>query len=137
MEVIVPDEFLSIAIGKRGQNVRLASKLTGWQLDVKSEKQYNDIMKESFEALAALPGVGTPLADALCKKGFYSIEELSHASPEDISDIEGLDEETATTLIGAARQAFSSAHRKRRSGDKLSSSQKTSETTASDQDERL
>ncbi len=136
MEVIVPDEFLSIAIGKRGQNVRLASKLTGWQLDVKSEKQYNDVMKENFEVLAALPGVGISLAETLCKKGFYSIEELSHASPEDISDIEELDEETAATLIGAARQTFSSTHRKRRSGDK-SSSQKTSETTASDQDERL
>ena len=136
MEVIVPDEFLSIAIGKRGQNVRLASKLTGWQLDVKSEKQYNDTMKDNFEALAALPGVGDTLADALCKKGFYSIEELSHASPEDLSDIEGLDEETASNLITAARQSFSGTHRKRRSGDK-SSSQKPPEATASDQNEHL
>ena len=136
MEVIVPDEFLSIAIGKRGQNVRLASKLTGWQLDVKSEKQYVDTMKENYEVLAALSGVGTTLANALCEKGFYSIEELSHASAEDLSDIEGLDEETALNLISAARQAFSGSHRKRRSGDKSSSPQKSAEIAASDQEDR-
>ena len=121
MEVIVPDEFLSIAIGKRGQNVRLASKLTGWQLDVKSEKQYTDTMKENYDILASLTGVSHPLADALCEKGFYSIEELSHASAEDIVDIEGMDEKMALSLISAARQAFSGSHRKRRSGDKSSS----------------
>ncbi len=137
MEVIVPDEFLSIAIGKRGQNVRLASKLTGWQLDVKSEKQYTDTMKENYDVLAALPGVGPLLADALCEKGFYSIEELGHASAEDLADIEGLDEETALNLIAAARQAFSGAHRKRRSsGDKLPSAGKPAEIDGPDKDER-
>ena len=124
MEVIVPDEFLSIAIGKRGQNVRLASKLTGWQLDVKSEKQYTDIMKENYEILSSLPGIDHSLADALSEKGFYSIEELGHASVEDLMDIEGMDENTALTIISAARQAFAGLQRKRRSGDKSSSTPK-------------
>lgn len=134
MEVIVPDEFLSIAIGKRGQNVRLASKLTGWQLDVKSEKQYTDTMKENYEMLASLPGVSPSLADTLCEKGFYSIEELSHVSAEDLADIEGLDEEMAVNLISAARQAFSGSQRKRRSGEKTSSANKSADVEASDKD---
>ena len=137
MEVIVPDEFLSIAIGKRGQNVRLASKLTGWQLDVKSEKQYLDTMKENYDALASLPGVSSPLADALCEKGFYSIEELSHASAEDLADIDGLDEETALNLISAARQAFSGSQKKRRSGDKSSSAGKSADIKEIEKDESL
>ena len=120
----MPDEFLSIAIGKRGQNVRLASKLTGWQLDVKSEKQYTDIMKENYEILSSLPGIDHSLADALSEKGFYSIEELGHASVEDLMDIEGMDENTALTIISAARQAFAGLQRKRRSGDKSSSTPK-------------
>ncbi len=118
MEVIVPDEFLSIAIGKRGQNVRLASKLTGWQLDVKSEKQYNDLMKEHYEVLTSLPGVTTDLVDALCKKGFYSVEELGHAAVEDLTDIPDVDEALAATLISAARQTFSASQRRRKSGEK-------------------
>ncbi|PQP34092.1 transcription termination/antitermination protein NusA, partial [Desulfobacteraceae bacterium SEEP-SAG9] len=54
MEVIVPDEFLSVAIGKRGQNVRLASKLTGWYLDVKSESRYSQAMKDGYDSLVKL-----------------------------------------------------------------------------------
>ena len=65
MEVIVPDEFLSVAIGKRGQNVRLASKLTGWHLDVQSETKYSKAMQDGYASLVALPGVGVSLADAL------------------------------------------------------------------------
>ncbi len=124
MDVIVPDEFLSIAIGKRGQNVRLASKLTGWQLDVKSERQYNEVMKENYDALASLPGINSSLADALCKKGFYSIEELCHASEEDLTDIEGIDEVTASNLINVARQAFSVSQKKRKSSEKAPSNRK-------------
>jgi N utilization substance protein A len=135
MEVIVPDEFLSIAIGKRGQNVRLASKLTGWQLDVKSEKQYTDTMNENYEVLAALQGVSPSLADMLCEKGFYSIEELSHASTEDLADIEGLDEEMASNLISAARQAFSGSQRKRRSAEKTASANKPADIEVPDKDE--
>jgi N utilization substance protein A len=128
MEVIVPDEFLSIAIGKRGQNVRLASKLTGWQLDVKSEKQYNDLMKEHYERLTSLPGVSTALADALCKKGFYSVEELGHAAVEDLTDIPDMDETLATTLIEAARQSFSGSQRRRKSVEKTNTSARQTQT---------
>ena len=58
MEVIVPDDQLSLAIGKRGQNVRLASRLVGWKIDVKSESKYSKSLKEGYLSLLRIPGVG-------------------------------------------------------------------------------
>jgi len=109
MEVIVPDEFLSIAIGKKGQNVRLASKLTGWHLDVKSESIYNQTMQSGYNSLMALPGVGISLADALYEKGYYSAEEIGKASVEDLLQIRGIDETLARSLIEAANIAVEQA----------------------------
>jgi len=105
MEVVVPDEFLSIAIGKKGQNVRLASKLTGWHLDVKSESRYNEAMQTGYDSLVALPGVGISLADALYESGFYSAEEISEANLEDLVQIRGIGEEKAAKLLEAAKNA--------------------------------
>jgi len=109
MEVIVPDEFLSIAIGKKGQNVRLASKLTGWHLDVKSETKYSIAMQSGYDSLVALPGVGVSMADALYELGFYSAEEVSKATVEDLIQIRGIGEETAKKLIAAAQNAVAEA----------------------------
>ncbi len=105
MEVIVPDDYLSIAIGKRGQNVRLASKLTGWHLDVKSETSYEEAMQSGYRSLIALPGIGVSTADALYDKGFFSIDEIEVATIEDLTQIKGIGEETAKKLIAAAREA--------------------------------
>jgi N utilization substance protein A len=105
MEVIVPDEFLSIAIGKKGQNVRLASKLTNWHLDVKSETRYNEAMQTGYDSLVALPGVGISLADALYESGFYSAEEIREASVEDLVQIRGIGDEKAAKLLEAAQNA--------------------------------
>jgi N utilization substance protein A len=105
MEVIVPDEFLSIAIGKKGQNVRLASKLTGWHLDVKSETKYSAAMQSGYDSLIALPGIGISMADALYELGFYSAEEVGNAAPEDLIQVRGIGEEKARTLIAAAQVA--------------------------------
>jgi len=103
MEVIVPDEFLSIAIGKKGQNVRLASKLTKWHLDVISEARYSEAMQEGYDSLLALPGIGISLADTLYEKGFFSVGELSKASIEDLIQIRGVAEGKATKLIETAK----------------------------------
>lgn len=102
MEVIVPDEYLSIAIGKRGQNVRLASKLTKWHLDVISEERYNQEMQDGYNSLMSLPGVGDSLADSLYEAGFYSAEELTQAPVEELVQIRGIGEEKAGSLITAA-----------------------------------
>ncbi len=106
MEVIVPDEFLSVAIGKRGQNVRLASKLTGWHLDVNSETQYNQTMETGYDSLVNIAGVGVSMADALFEKGFYSAEELAAAEIEDLLQIRGIGEEKAKQLIANAQTAL-------------------------------
>jgi len=103
MEVIVPDEHLSIAIGKKGQNVRLASKLTQWHLDVVSETRYGEAMQDGYHSLVSLTGVGISLADVLYEKGFYSAEELSNAAIEDLIQIRGIAEEKATKLIATAK----------------------------------
>jgi N utilization substance protein A len=109
MEVIVPDDFLSIAIGKKGQNVRLASKLTGWHLDVKSETRYSQAMQTGYDSLVSLPGVGISLADALYESGFYSAEEISMAAAEDLIQIRGIGEEKAAKLIEAAQKVVAEA----------------------------
>ncbi|MDP2862929.1 MAG: transcription termination factor NusA, partial [Desulfobacterales bacterium] len=105
MEVIVPDESLSIAIGKRGQNVRLASKLTGWNLDVQSESHYNEALKNGYDSLISLPGVGINLANSLIEKGFTSAGEISTASVSDLTQIKGIASEKAEKLIRAAAEA--------------------------------
>ncbi|MDY0163701.1 transcription termination factor NusA [Desulfobotulus sp.] len=107
MEVIVPDEFLSIAIGKKGQNVRLASRLTGWHLDVKSEASYSQAMKEGYAALMGIPGVGMTLAEALYGAGFTTVREIADAVVEDLMEVEGVDAQMAEAMITAAMQTIS------------------------------
>lgn len=107
MEVIVPDDLLSVAIGKRGQNVRLASKLTKWRLDVKSESQYSKAMKEGYNSLISLPEVGIGLADTLYEKGFYSAEEIANSTVEDLIQVKGIAEDKAKKLIESAKEQIS------------------------------
>jgi N utilization substance protein A len=109
MEVIVPDEYLSVAIGKRGQNVRLASKLTGWSIDVRSETIYTEAMRTGYDSLMGLPGVGSSTADALYEAGYYSLEELANASVEELIQIKGISDKKAEALLEAARQALTEA----------------------------
>ena len=106
MEVIVPDEHLSIAIGRRGQNVRLACKLTGWNIDVKSESEYSRAMRAGYESLLELPGMGSSTADALYEQGFYSVDELANATVEELMQINGIGETKAESLLEAAQEAI-------------------------------
>ncbi|MEA3280614.1 MAG: transcription termination factor NusA [Thermodesulfobacteriota bacterium] len=109
MEVIVPDEFLSITIGKHGQNVRLASKLTKWRLDVISESRYNETMQNGYNSLIALPGIGVSMADTLYEKGYFSAEELGNATIDDLIQIRGIGEEKAVKLIETAKDYIANA----------------------------
>jgi len=113
IEIVVPDEQLSIAIGKRGQNVRLASKIIGWQIDVLTEetesKRRNDefaaITKKFMEAL----DVEEILAQLLASEGFVSIQDIIDTGATEISAIEGLDEGIAQELVNRAT-AYASTH---------------------------
>jgi len=99
MEVVVPDDQLSLAIGKRGQNVRLASRLTGWRLDVSSETEYNRTLKDGYESLLDLEGVGEKRAADLYQEGFRSAEDIAGATVDDLLSIEGMKEKRASKLI--------------------------------------
>jgi N utilization substance protein A len=108
MEVIVPDDQLSLAIGKRGQNVRLASKLTEWRIDVKSESKYQKSLREGYQSLLALPGIGEVTADHLYEAGFGSAEELAGANVEELVTIPGISQQKSESFIEAAKAYLAS-----------------------------
>ena len=102
MEVVVPEDKLSLAIGRRGQNVRLASMLTGWDIDVMTEQEESERRAEQFEVLAKsfMEGldVDETLARLLIAEGFNSVEELVMVADSELANIEGLDEAIAAEL---------------------------------------
>ena len=102
MEVVVPDDQLSLAIGKKGQNVRLASRVTNWKLDVSSESEYNRLLKEGYKSLLMLPGVGEKLAAALYELGYRSSDDIAKAELADLASIKGISEKKAKELIEGA-----------------------------------
>ncbi len=102
MEVVVPDDQLPLAIGKRGQNVRLASRLTGWRLDVSGESDYNKALKEGFQSLLDLPGVGAKRATDLHDEGFRSVEDVAGANVDDLVSVPGMGEDRGRKLIDDA-----------------------------------
>jgi transcription termination/antitermination protein NusA len=102
MTVIVPDDQLSLSIGKNGQNVRLAVKLTGWKIDVKSETMAAEKDEEGQKDLTKLTGVGPAMAEKLYNKGIKSIAMVAAAEPELLSSIPGVGEKTALQWIEAA-----------------------------------
>ena len=106
MEVVVPDEAQSIAIGRGGQNVRLASKLSGWNLDVKSLTAYDDSIKKGLDSLMGLPKMTKTLADVLFKEGFFSVEDLAKVSVEELVEVAGISDEDANEFIEQANQAL-------------------------------
>ncbi len=103
MEVIVPDDQLSLAIGKRGQNVRLASRLVGWKIDVTSESKYSISLKEGYLSLLRIPGVGEITASLLHEAGFTSAKDVAESNPEELTQATGLTEKKVAGLIAAAR----------------------------------
>ena len=104
MEVVVQDDQLSLAIGKRGQNVRLASRLSGWRLDVNSESNYNQTLKDGYKSLLELPGVGEKRATDLYEEGFRSSRDVAGATVADLAVVDGISEKGAEKLIESAIQ---------------------------------
>jgi N utilization substance protein A len=108
VEVVVPDEQLSLGIGRRGQNVRLASQLTGWQIDILTEaeeserrqKEFNERTKLFMDAL----DVDETVAQLLASEGFASIEDVAYVDLSELTQIEAFDEETAQELQSRAQE---------------------------------
>ena len=113
MELVVPDEKLSLAIGRKGQNVRLAAQLTGWKLDIISESKFKQIEEESLGALREIDGVDDELARAFYRLGFRALEEVAEASEEELLVIDGVN--TAEQASAIRRAAESAMERLRKS----------------------
>jgi N utilization substance protein A len=104
LEVVVPDDQLSLAIGRKGQNVRLASRLVGWRIDVKSESKYQRSLKNGYQSLLRLPGVSESTADQLFEAGYGSASDLLEVPPEQLAMVEGLAGEKAEQVWNAAKE---------------------------------
>ena len=107
IEVVVPDDQLSLAIGRRGQNVRLASQLTGWDIDIlteaeESERRQKEFVERTNIFMQALD-VDEVVGQLLASEGFRSVEELAYVEPTELASIEGFDEETANEIQTRAR----------------------------------
>jgi N utilization substance protein A len=103
MEVIVADDQLSLAIGRRGQNVKLASKLTGWKIDVRSVSVAEEESKRARQALEAIPNVAINHAELLFQAGYRGPQEIAELSVEELMEVEGLSGEVASEIIKNAK----------------------------------
>jgi N utilization substance protein A len=107
VEVVVPDEQLSLAIGRRGQNVRLASQLTGWQIDIMTESQESERRQREFAERTTLfqeaLDVDEVIAQLLVTEGFATVEDVAYVETDEIAAIEGFDEDTAEEIQARAR----------------------------------
>jgi N utilization substance protein A len=107
IEVVVPDEQLSLAIGRRGQNVRLASQLTGWSIDILTEEEESERRQKEFaertQIFIAALDVDEVIAQLLATEGFTDVEDLAYADLGEIGAIEGFDEDTAEEIQARAR----------------------------------
>jgi transcription termination/antitermination protein NusA len=113
MELIVPDERLSLAIGKKGQNVRLASQLTGWRIDIHSESKIQELERRAKEQIAAIDGVGHDLGETLFKLGWRSVSDLSRAHAEELAGVPGVGGvDGARRIIDNARMYLSSPRKR-------------------------
>jgi len=108
IEVVVPDDQLSLAIGRRGQNVRLASQLTGWDIDILTEEEESQRRQKEFTERSNLfmeaLNVDEMVGQVLASEGFTSVEELAYVEADEISSIDGFDEDTAEEIQARARE---------------------------------
>lgn len=108
MEIIVPDDQLSIAIGKKGQNVKLAVELTGWNLDIRSESEVQKLKDQVKRSLMQVVGLHDPFAELLYKSAVYSVEEISRMDPARLMGLLEVQETTAQDIIREASSLIES-----------------------------
>ncbi len=108
IEVVVPDDQLSLAIGRRGQNVRLASQLTGWDIDILTEEEESQRRQKEFAERSTLfmeaLNVDEMVGQVLASEGFSTVEEVAYVDADEIASIDGFDEETAAEIQSRARE---------------------------------
>ncbi len=105
VHVVTDAEQLSLAIGKRGQNVRLTAKLLGWKIDIQKDGQdvsFSEKVAKAVQNLASVPGIGAEYAEKLVNAGFLTVEGILASDIKDIAETSGLDESTVTAIFDAA-----------------------------------
>jgi N utilization substance protein A len=102
MELVVPDEKLSLAIGRKGQNVRLAAQLSGWKLDIISEAKFKQMEEEAVAQLQQVDGVTEAIARGMYRLGFRTLEELAEAGEQELATMPGLSAEVAARVHTSA-----------------------------------
>jgi transcription termination/antitermination protein NusA len=130
MELIVPDEQLSLAIGKKGQNVRLASQLTGWRIDIHSASKVTEMEARARQSLAAISGVTAEVAEALFKAGWRSAAEVAGAKPDELTSITGIANVQAAQAIIAAAGPAAEAERVRQAAEAARIAQQAADDAA-------
>ena len=113
MELVVPDAKLSLAIGRRGQNVRLASQLSGWRLDIVSESRFKQMEEEAMSALSRISSADDELAKSMYKAGFRSLDEVAEAPEAELALIPGIGEDRASAVREEAATALESFRKER------------------------
>ena len=108
MVVIVPDDQLSNAIGRNGQNVKLASRLSGWRIDVRSVSTAEEESRRARNLLSAIPGIQFTHAEILFQVGYRGVREVSEANVADIASLDGFNEEMAESVVNAAKELVES-----------------------------
>ena len=124
--VLVRDDQLSLAIGKRGQNVRLASKLVGWDIEVMTREELDEQLERAVTAFSETPGVTPDLAESLVAQGFLSFDDLSVIEPDQLAEMGGLTEEQCEVIVAHAEQEserLELEQRQRRAQEKNQSNQ--------------
>jgi N utilization substance protein A len=124
--VLVRDDQLSLAIGKRGQNVRLASKLVGWDIEVMTREELDEQLERAVQAFSETPGVTADLAESLVAQGFLSFDDLSVIEPDQLAEMGGLTEEQCDVVVEHAEresERLEQEQRQRRVQDKMHSNQ--------------
>ncbi|MDZ4723033.1 MAG: transcription termination factor NusA [candidate division Zixibacteria bacterium] len=128
MTVVVEDDKLSLAIGRNGQNARLASKLTGWKVNILSESEHNDVRKREAEMLmpvGQLEGVGEKIRDRLIEADISSIQRLAATPIETLVKIEGIGQKTAETLLERAKATIEELEKTHKKIEKVKKSAET------------
>jgi N utilization substance protein A len=120
MELIVPDDKLSLAIGKKGQNVRLASQLTGWRIDIHSESKVRELEEQAKRSMAEMDGSSEDLAQTLFKLGWRSADDVARAKVEELSGVPGVGGEAGATRLkeAAAKQVEVERQRAREAAER-------------------
>jgi N utilization substance protein A len=128
--VLVKEDQLSLAIGRRGQNVRLASKLVDWDIEIMTHDELNTAIEKAESQFSILPGMFPELVEVLIEEGFLSYEDVAILTPAELMEMGGMDEDTAADMIATADEEASRLEKESRFGKPRESAQTATPATA-------